>query len=117
MQCFFDTVGDTERTYVDKEYQQLKSELQRIAEVTDFNGVKLLNGEGGKLDFQIGMNNDNFRDRISYDASDNNVTLDSLGVSEIDVMSKEGVNRRAYRKSMAQLTKLLQIDLLRCHPK
>lgn len=90
IQASSDTVGDIERGYVDKEYQQLKSELQRIAEVTDFNGVKLLNGEGGKLDFQIGMNNDNFRDRISYDASDNNVTLDSLGVSEIEVMSKEG---------------------------
>lgn len=90
IQASSDTIGDTERTYVDKEYQQLKSELQRIAEVTDFNGVKLLNGEGGKLDFQIGMNNDSFKDRISYDTSDNNVSLDALGVSEIDVMSKEG---------------------------
>jgi flagellin len=41
-------------------------------------------------DFQIGANNDAFQDRISYNAGQVNSRLDSLGVSELDVSTKEG---------------------------
>lgn len=34
IQAASDTIGDTERSFVDKEIQQLKSEVQRIASVT-----------------------------------------------------------------------------------
>ncbi len=90
MQTSSDTVGDSERAMTNMEYQNLKLELERISEVTEFNGKKLLNGEGDKYDFQIGANNDGFQDRISYDAKQVNSKMDSLGVSELDVSSKEG---------------------------
>lgn len=90
IQSASDTVGDTERSFTDMEYQNLKQEIERISQVTEFNGTKLLNGSGGKLDFQIGANNDAFQDRISYDTQVVNASMDSLGISEIGVSSKEG---------------------------
>src|SRR5690242_5553369 len=41
IQAASDTIGDVERGFLDVEYQQLKSELQRISEVTKFNGRDL----------------------------------------------------------------------------
>jgi flagellin len=90
IQTSSDTVGDVERSMTNMEYQNLKLELERISQVTEFNGKKLLNGEGAVYDFQVGVNNDAFQDRISYDAGQVNSRLDSLGVSELDVSSKEG---------------------------
>jgi flagellin len=90
IQTSSDTVGDVERGMSNMEYQNLKLELERISQVTEFNGKKLLNGEGDKYDFQIGANNDSFQDRISYDAKQVNARMDSLGLQELDVSSKEG---------------------------
>ena len=90
IQSASDTVGDTERGFTDMEYQNLKQEVERIAQVTQFNGTKLLSGEGGELDFQIGVNNDDFQDRIGYDTSLQNAKLESLGISDIAVGNKEG---------------------------
>jgi flagellin len=90
IQAASDTVGDTERTFSDLEYQNLKKEIQRISEVTEFNGMKLLNGEGEKLDFQIGMNNNDFQDRISYDVQMTSACLESLGIYDITVSGKDG---------------------------
>ena len=48
VQTSSDTVGDPERAMTNMEYQNLKLELERIAQVTEFNGKKLLSGDGGK---------------------------------------------------------------------
>jgi flagellin len=90
VQTASDTVGDVERNMTNMEYQNLKLELERISQVTEFNGKKLLNGEGKTYDFQVGINNDAFEDRITYDASQVNSRISSLGVEELDVSSKEG---------------------------
>jgi flagellin len=88
IQSSSDTVGEQERSFTDKEYQSLKLEIQRISEVTEFNGRKLLDGTGDKYDFQIGMNNNDFQDRISYNAETTNATTDALEVSSLAVNSK-----------------------------
>lgn len=90
IQTSSDTVGDVERGMTNMEYQNLKLELERISQVTEFNGKKLLNGEGDKYDFQVGVNNDAFQDRISYDAGVVNSKVSSLGVDELEVSTKEG---------------------------
>ena len=90
IQSASDTVGDAERGFSDLEYQNLKQEMQRISEVTEFNGAKLLNGSGEKFDFQIGIKNNDFQDRISYDAQMTNSSLESLGLDSIGVESKQG---------------------------
>ena len=89
VQAASDTIGDTERKFLDVEYQQLKSEIQRIAEVTKFNGYDLLNGTGGIMDIQVGVHNDPFKDRISFNTSAANSTLEALGVISESVATKE----------------------------
>lgn len=89
IQSASDTVGDTERQYTDLEYQQLKSEVERIASSTQFNGINLLDGSGDKLDFQVGSGNDDFKDRIAYDASKMNSGLSALGIDGEGVSSKQ----------------------------
>ncbi len=90
IQSASDTIGETERQYTDMEFSQLKSEIQRIAQTTEFNDVSLLDGTGGTLEFQIGANNDAFEDRIVYDAHKINSGIDALGISDEVVSTKEG---------------------------
>jgi flagellin len=90
MQSASDTVGETEREFSNIEFQQLKDEIQRISQSSEFNGRKLLDGTGGIADIQIGIRNDAFNDRISYDGSKIAATLEDLGITGETVVSKEG---------------------------
>jgi flagellin len=90
IQSASDTVGETERSYTDLEFTQLKDELQRISQTTEFNDVNLLDGSSDKLEFQIGAGNDQFEDRIVYDPGKINAGLDALGLGGEQVNSKEG---------------------------
>lgn len=103
IQAASDTVGDTERSFTDMEYQNLKQEIQRISQVTEFNGTKLLAGQGEALDFQIGAHNDDFQDRISYDVANTNASVDSLGISDISVSQKEGA-----QNALAQIDQAIE---------
>lgn len=49
------TVGSTERSYLDQEFVQLRSEIDRIASVTEFNGNSLLSGASNTFDVFIGF--------------------------------------------------------------
>lgn len=89
VQAASDTVGDTERAFSDKEYQNLVQEVDRIAQSTSFNGKTLINGEGEKVDFQIGTYNDDQNDRLSYDVASANLTTSALGIDGSGVASKE----------------------------
>lgn len=89
VQAASDTVGDTERAFSDKEYQNLVQEVDRIAQSTNFNGKTLINGEGEKVDFQIGTYNDDKNDRLSYDVSSANLTVSALGMDGSGVATKE----------------------------
>lgn len=89
VQAASDTIGDTERKFLDVEYQQLKSEIQRVTESTNFNGYDLLNGTGGIIDIQVGTHNDPFKDRISFNAAAANATLESLGLTAESATTKK----------------------------
>ncbi len=101
VQSSSDTVGEAERKFTDLEYQNLKQELERISQVTEFNGKKLLNGAGDKYDFQVGINNDDFQDRIKYDAAKSNSSLDGLGIGELSVGTKESSQASLAKVDMA----------------
>ena len=90
VQAASDTIGETERKFLDVEYQQLKSEVQRITEATKYNGYDLLNGTGGMIDIQVGVNNDPFQDRISFNAGAANSSLEALGLTAESLATKEG---------------------------
>jgi flagellin len=89
IQAASDTIGDKERSFIDKEVQQLRSEIDRIATTTEFNGTKLLNGSGNKLEIQVGINNNAAQDRLVFDAQQQNVGTDALGIEGISTANKE----------------------------
>jgi flagellin len=90
IQAASDTVGDREREMINNEVVQLTEEAQRISKTTKFGDTVLLDGSGDTFDFQVGINNDDFEDRISYDASSADATADALGVEGMDFSSKDG---------------------------
>lgn len=102
IQASSDTVGNTERAFLDKEVQQLKSEIQRIASVTTWGDTKLLDGSTPVFDFQVGVFNNAEEDRISFNSSENVATLDALGLSELDYTSKEGAQEALTMLDSAQ---------------
>jgi flagellin len=90
IQSASDTVGDTERGFLNKEVVQLKSEMQRISNVTTWGKTKLLDGSTPTFDFQVGLYNDKENSVISFDSSENEATLSALGLDGVDFSSKEG---------------------------
>lgn len=90
IQAASDTVGDTERGFLNKEVVQLKSEMQRISNVTTWGKTKLLDGSTPTFDFQVGLYNDKENSVISFDSSENEATLSALGLDGVDFSSKEG---------------------------
>lgn len=89
VQAASDTVGEEERQYTDFEYQALVGEIDRIAQVTEFNGAKLLNGVGQTFDFQVGIHNNPEEDRLQYSPQMTDVTVGKLGLTDTEVSSKQ----------------------------
>ncbi|MBO4334231.1 MAG: flagellin [Desulfovibrio sp.] len=85
------TYDSTQRLMIESEYQQMASEITRIANATDFNGVHLLNGRlsgnthsgsgitsTGKMKIHFGTANDSAEDY--YYIQIGSATASSLGV-------------------------------------
>jgi flagellin len=70
------TYGDTDRLYIQKEIDQLLSEMQRIAEQTQFNGQNLLNGSYTTKAFQVGAYSGQ---RLSITIDDSRVVTTAIG--------------------------------------
>ncbi|MBI5454415.1 MAG: flagellin FliC [Deltaproteobacteria bacterium] len=51
------TLDSTNRTYYSDEFDKLKSEIDRIANTTEFGGYKLINGDTAYLTMYIGFKN------------------------------------------------------------
>lgn len=90
IQAASDTVGDTERGFSNIEFQNLLEEIQRISHGSEFNGRKLLDGTGGVVEIQVGIHNDPTQDRIRYDSSTTDTTLETLALVGESIGSKEG---------------------------
>ena len=77
------TMDSTERGYLHQEFNLLRSELDRIVNVTEYNGQKLVDGSISSstdaLDFQVGMNN-TANDRISLQIA--TTTSTGLGIND-----------------------------------
>ncbi len=90
VQAASDTIGDREREFLNREVVQLKSEIDRIADTTEYDGTKLLNNTTNTyLEFQIGINNNPIGDRLLYQASELTTTLESLNIMGISTDTKE----------------------------
>jgi len=81
-----DTLTDTERGYLDTEFQDLSGEITRIADVTEYNGIKLTDGTAGNsgvMVFQVGTRN-TANDRISITLADQDATALSVNAAAVD---------------------------------
>ncbi|MEO5970593.1 MAG: flagellin [Bdellovibrionia bacterium] len=85
-----DTIGDSERGFLNKEIQQLKAEVDRISNTTEFNGTKLLTGTSPPLEIQIGTHNNPLLDRFVFDSQTLGTSLDALGLEGIATDTKLG---------------------------
>ena len=79
------TLTNTDRGYLDAEYDALVNEVNRISDSSEFNGVKLLDGSGGSVSIQVGTGTTS-NDRVDVDLSDDmdatNLTL-AAGIDSV----------------------------------
>jgi len=88
MQSASDGIGNTERGYIQDEVVEQVAELERVAQATEFNGQKLLDGSAATLEFQVGIRNVAANDRITVTTVD--ATTATLGVDTLDLSTKAG---------------------------
>ena len=76
------TLGAGERAVMNAEFQDLITEIDRVAAVTEFNGTLLLDGTAPTITFQVGSNN-TVNDQITVTGVD--ATAAGIGVDLLDV--------------------------------
>ena len=124
------TYDSTQRLMIDSEYQQMASEITRIANATDFNGIKLLdgnlssdthNGSGltstGKLKIHFGTANDSAEDY--YYIQIGTATASALGVGNQSDPTTAGHNistqENAQKALQAINNAIVSKDNIRAH--
>lgn len=76
-------LGSNERSFLDTEFLALRSEIDRIAAVTEFNGVKLLSGTvNDSLSIQIGFRS-SANDTLALNIKDLTVTDLTLNTASV----------------------------------
>lgn len=106
-----ETLHNEERSYIQSEFQQLSDEIDRISDTTEFNGVKLTDGESSgadtSLDVQVGINNSS-NDRIA-------IQFGNLKTSKLGVAHSGGVGQismasaTSARDALSKVTKALKV--------
>lgn len=103
IQASSDTIGDTERGFIQKEVSQLTAEIERISQGTKYGDVQLLNGTSDTFEFHIGSGSDSFVDRLTFDPGKLNSTASNLDVDGLDFTSKSGAKDALSRIDSAQV--------------
>lgn len=74
-----------DKNTIKEEFDSLVNEINRIAQSTEFNGIKLLDGSSSTVTFQVGINTTANIDQLNVSLSPALST--SLGLSSLDVGS------------------------------
>lgn len=80
------TLGNTERGYLQQEFSQLSTEIARIANVTEFNGISLMNNTSS-VSFQVGIDAGS-NNTISLNMT--NYTGSSITLAGSDISTQSG---------------------------
>jgi flagellin len=85
------TINTTQRGYLNDEFTQLKSEITRIANTSEFNGINLLNGDSNTtpVNFQVGTGNSG-NDRLTLSIA--TATASALALNSDTVATVTGAN-------------------------
>ncbi len=124
------TYDSTQRAIIDSEYQQMASEITRIANSTDFNGIKLLDGNlsssthdgsqmtsTGKMKIHFGTMNDSAEDY--YYIQIGTATASALGVGNETAAGRAGFSistQQAAQESLVAIRDaIVSKDNIRAH--
>lgn len=85
VQSASETLSDNERSYISDEYDQLVSEIDRIASATNFNGIQLTDGsEASGINVQVGITSTTSVSQINIALGD--LTSNTgLGISSVSL--------------------------------
>ena len=93
VQASSDTIGNKERDYLDKEFLQLKDEINRIAASTEFNGTRLLvgkqemaedmQGDANKFPLEIQVSKDYYKNSDALEVK-NPVNVIKIDLGELN---------------------------------
>jgi flagellin len=82
-----DTLTSTERSYTNSEFQALSSEIDRIAQVTNYNRQELLSTAAGRFGLSTGAG----AGSVLWVDANNNVGTDSITIT-IDTLTTGAIN-------------------------
>jgi flagellin len=92
MQSATDTVGDADRLTIDREFQQMKREVERLTLSTSFNGNNIIKDKDSVYDLQIGVSG-NSNDRLRYDMGKIMDSRNNFGIANINLRTKESAQQ------------------------
>jgi flagellin len=93
--------SDSDRAALQTEVTALKSEIDRVASNSSFNGVKLLDGSFNAQTFQVGANN----------TSNDKITVNKIANAQASQLGSAGQSSSATKTSAATTTALVAGDL------
>lgn len=88
VQSASDTLTDKERAYINTEFEDLTSEITRISDVTEYNGISLLTGTSGAgadgaMVYQVGTRN-SANDQIKITLKDQDAAALGVDAAAVD---------------------------------
>lgn len=99
-----DTCDQVTRANVNNEFQQLKREVEKTAQSARYNGLEVLSAKKSNLEFQIGIGNEPYYDRLIWDLKKTWSTLGNLKLASLNTLTRE-----SSRQSLAPLDNALTI--------
>lgn len=109
-----DTLTSTERAYTNQEYQQLISEIDRIAEVTNYNGMKLISSSGTSANDRFGIGSTGsalWIDANSVYGSDSiTITIDTLTTTSLGTGGGTALNTTSLEDQDAAVAAIQSLD-------
>lgn len=108
LQAGSDTVGEREKSYIQKEFDQLSQEIDRIADTTEFNGLQLLrpNDKPDGIKVQVGYNGTE-SDQLTLKFGDtaDGINAETLGVKDTNLVATD---REVVSKNLEAIDKGLE---------
>ncbi|MEY3903191.1 MAG: hypothetical protein RL189_2497 [Pseudomonadota bacterium] len=108
LQAGSDTVGEREKAYIQKEFDQLSQEIDRIADTTEFNGLQLLrpNDKPDGIKVQVGYNGtESDQLTLKFGDSADGINAETLGVRDTNLVSSD---RETVAKNLESIDKGLE---------
>ena len=97
VQSASDSVTGTERGYINTEFTELKSEIDRLVKSTKYNGEKLLDGSYTSKDFQVGFEKGDATDFVIQ------VSIANVNATGLSIASSVTDTKTNAKASMAAL--------------